>query len=282
MTWHVFTDRISLGTDTAAFWSVNPTRRTLIVFVHGFGSNAVSSWSEFDSSFLSNKKVRGCDLLFYGYNSLNTPTQQLADSLLQDLNALNAKPHFYANAAAPGIGRSNRFKYDRIVVVAHSLGAVVARAAVLRATVHHKKWARNCSLVFFAPAYNGAKALVIGQLLFGGIQSGLQMAVPAWGNAAKILVAVAKGLLPPALKDLLPQSIFLTDLKADTKQAVNQGAPHLAAKGIVICDPDLVVNNGGYLIQDAPEKPVTGSSHSLVCKPGGAYRLPFQIVAGAI
>ena len=140
-------------------FAANPGRKA-IIFIHGYGGDAVSTWSAFDRILPTRKEIEGYDVMFYGYDGLRA--ELVASSTLFQgfldwvFNVRAATLNESLPSSAP---RNNDFGYDETILVAHSLGAVIARWALLQATDQQKKWAPRVKLILFAPAHMGANVI---------------------------------------------------------------------------------------------------------------------------
>ena len=75
-----------------AYWAFVPTR-TIVVFVHGFGGNAVGTWKEFDERLPARVEH---DLLFFGCDGLFRHATESAIDLFQVLDNLGSNG-FYSS-----------------------------------------------------------------------------------------------------------------------------------------------------------------------------------------
>src|SRR5262249_32167601 len=117
-----------------ACWALAPTER-LVVFVHGFGGDALGTWRQFSDLWPRGKA--GYDLVFYGYDSLRRQALYSGDELREVLEAFLPAPAAMINPTIEHLAHVHAgilrlaFSYRRIVFVAHSLGAVVVRQALV-------------------------------------------------------------------------------------------------------------------------------------------------------
>ena len=141
------------------FLSTAPNRK-LITFVHGYGGDPISTWADFDRLSREQPQLQGYDLLFYDYDGLRAELRASVNLFYDFLAWLFASPVVEINNSLPkACERPLSFGYDKVVLVCHSLGAVVARLALLRATQEKKSWASRVILVLFAPAHKGARVV---------------------------------------------------------------------------------------------------------------------------
>jgi pimeloyl-ACP methyl ester carboxylesterase len=248
---------------TTAFWAEKPNR-TLLVFVHGFGGSATETWVDFPSLLSLSEKARRCDCIFYGYDGLRTRAFVSALMLLDFLDRVCTDPATFINATLPGEPpRPATFAFDRIVVVAHSLGAIVSRQALVSAHKAPKPWAKNVELVFFAPAHSGSDLpTLVGEVLTGIPY--VKVAAPGGKAYAQVLI------------DLDPKSQLLAKLKDAVKSAL-PNAPNVAAKRVILAENDRVIDPSPFIPED-PDPPVLfyGRGHVDVCKPDAKFRRPLM------
>lgn len=246
------------GKDTFVHWAVNPTGKA-IVFIHGFNGSTVDTFSEFDVMFRDHPEFDGYDIYFFGYDSLAEPIGSSALLFRNFLNQIYDNSVSFYNISKPAKEKS-RPAYQRIVVIAHSLGAVVARVALLEAYVNNLAWVENCSLILFAPAHKGASSS-LSALISGKALPGL------WK-----LISVAAGYKIPALKELESSSKLLRELEEETLKLITSKIESFTiAKEVIWASYDRVVTPQRFgKDPDATRFPST--NHGNVCKPCAAKR----------
>jgi pimeloyl-ACP methyl ester carboxylesterase len=257
--------------DSFALWAERPTAKTAVVFVHGFGGSAQATWSEFDTLAPADPAFANVDLIFYGYDGKGPHVTESSRWLFDFLDLLSSHAATLANAGLVAEAhRDPGFSYERIVLVGHSLGAVVARNALVLATKYWPRaWAQRCELVLFAPAHLGSRTSEWATAVLSGIP-----VIPA---LAQMFFKV------PA--DLAVGSQVLANLRSDVDSLVPEH-PWLGARLVVEAEPDHVVMNGAYPGDPYPEplSPSTNGfrNHIRVCKPSPAFPRPFEILRGVI
>lgn len=257
---------VPYGKSSIARWATAPDG-TVVVFVHGFGGD-VSTWDEFDELLPLEPKAKGTDLVFFTYDGLSTPALTSSAQLRTMLDDLMTQPARFVNGTLDPADHRPAFAYDKLIVVAHSLGAVVARKALLDAFRAGAKWLPKVSLALFAPAHRGAPILELAKEVLGALHVA---AMPV----AKILTSYT------VLNDLEPDCRFLADLRSDTEKALQKGAATLAARHVATAAKDAVVAHLDFVFEDAPVSPIP-ASHTSVCKPRDDFRTPIDIVAGLL
>lgn len=259
---HHLPARLPFGRKSEALWSLKPTG-TALVFVHGFGGNAVTTWMQFPSLLQSEPRLSGHDLLFFGYDGLTTRAIPNADLLIRFLDALNDDPAGLANTSVASAKRTNTFKYEKIVLVGHSLGAVVSRQALIDAYRKKRSWPNKVRLVFFAPAHSGANIIALATMFLGGLA------------LAPLAAIMNLGFKP--LQDLKVDSTTLRVLAEQTRSAIEQGRRNLIAECIVHARNDAVVESAVFC-EDPPAEFIDGKGHRTLCKPQQDFIEPLNYV----
>lgn len=135
MTPHYPERQLNLGKDfdqkcTSALWARQPNGHA-IVFVHGYGGKSVATWAEFHKLLPQTPGFEHHDLIFYGYDGLNTTTNANASIFFQFLDRLFEQPLSIINPSLSlAAARPNNFRYKKVILAAHSLGAVTCRWAL--------------------------------------------------------------------------------------------------------------------------------------------------------
>ena len=254
------------GQKTQAYWAIKPARK-LVIFVHGFGGSAVGTWKEFPDLLPKQKRCAGWDIVYYGYDGLYTQANISAQGFHGFLHEMGSNPAHVINPTISSGQRKPLFSYNSILIVAHSLGAVVARRALLNALQQNRPWLSHTEMVLFAPAHMGADTIALG---------GEAISVIPYLGA--VLAATAKFKFQP-LRDLQPGSATLIGLEKETLNALQQGnAPYLTARDVYIGDKERIVVTQAFC-NDPPLTLVPGKTHTSVCKPNSGYKLPVQGVA---
>lgn len=241
------------GRESIGYFSKQAASR-LLVFVHGFGGGASSTWAGAEVALVADPKAAATDIIFYGYRSLRTQPEISAGILREFLDDASAASASWNAIASRAVGASVTRTYDEILIVAHSLGAAVSRRAVLDAISEGSSWASKVRLVLFAPAHNGAYL------------SKLQTEIPgSVGALIGSLVTFAKvGVL--SLDGLQPGSTFLTRLLQDSEQALGQGwEEQVRAQKVIFGEHERVVVPGRFLV-DPPARNWAGYGHCGICR----------------
>src|SRR5260370_16772791 len=189
---------------STGLWAATP-RQTgkAILFIHGFNGEAVSTWTEFERFLLREPKCQDRDIVFFGYDGLKTYAEVSAQEFGKFLDRLCADPHSIFRASFPNsVRRDKGFAYGDVLVVAHSLGAVISRRALLNAFDTKKNWLSKIRLVLFAPAHNGTRAV-------GWISSVLTGFVPQLGGLSALF---ERNFRPPT--DLNKGSVIFITLRS--------------------------------------------------------------------
>jgi hypothetical protein len=185
------------------------------------------------------------------------------------LDALCSNPGQVINSTlAPGAApRPAGFNYARITIVAHSLGAVVSRRALLYANDKKRPWRQKVRLAFFAPAHMGSD--IVG-LYLGTLAIFIPRAAGI-GSALKIAY--------PVLIDLEVGSPTLTQLLADVAQATAKGKKNkfLLAQKVIRGTRDRVVWPLPFGADSVPDV-LSGKGHTDICKPSSGFPDPLNLL----
>lgn len=257
------------------YLSESPPER-LVVFVHGFGGQAVGTWERFPESARVGDWWRASDMLFVGYDSVRDSIAGAANRLRRHL------PDFYPRPPAELLdieGVTLRplpsSPYQELVLVGHSLGGVVVRRALSDAA---GAWLdqRETDPKTLRPALLGAKVRLFSPASAGFRSAGwlgLVQASPIW-------IAVNMYLRrSSAYSDLQPGSQFLADTRRRTETLVTSHPDDLRAlrASILWANPDEVVLTERY-DSDLVDDTVDNTTHRGVCKPCDSYPTPWRFV----
>jgi pimeloyl-ACP methyl ester carboxylesterase len=256
------------GKKTQVFWSTRPGDVAL-VFIHGFTGGALSTWGELPDMILKEAKAAPCDLFFYGYNSTTT---QIGNSSLRFMNFLNWLCEVPFNLSDKFVkdetNRQSGFSYNKIVVVAHSMGAVVTRRAMLDAKSDGYSWVNKVSMVLFAPAHYGARNI------------GYICQKVLTGQLALLGMAVQYRFAP--LEQLAPNSKMIESLETESDEWLRKCLGDFTiASSVIWAGKEHVVHNQRFC-NDPKAEECPEESHTSICKPDRTFRLPINHILGAI
>lgn len=247
-----------------------------VIFLHGFRGGALKTWFEFPYMLSREPKSASYDFYFYGYDT----REQAGGSAVAFREFLTAVAEDPATSIVnpslvPGIpARDSRFRYKKIVVAAHSLGAVVARLALVQCLSlggQPLSWLSTVRMVLFAPAHCGAPAVKLASLLLRG------------APGAGALEALARRLYR-SINDLDPNGGTLPRLERATLNLLQSGPADLVAchrAQVVHGEHEWVVNVLPFL-QDLPMKRFKDADHFEVCKPDFSDRRPLDFLLQAM
>lgn len=245
-----------------------------VVFVHGWGGDGRMTWEHFPEILASLADAAQLDAFFVEYPSREHTVVFCAAKLRQFFYDLVDNPveailkKSLPTDAAP---RPLATRYERIVVVAHSMGAVISRRALLDLGLLGlpENDLKRFRLLFFAPAHCGSN---IARLISSGF--GLDF-LPG----ARLVGEVARWFMP-SLSDLEPGSQTLTKLVTDARaerQVHKEVAAYLCAK-VYHAQGDKVVEQNDFE-GDCPLDPVMRRDHRSICKPDNAYLIPAKALS---
>lgn len=233
--------------------AIQPPRHA-VVFVHGFTGDALQTWRNFDQLLPQAGQFGKADLFFFGYDGFKSNTLAAASFLFGLLDELGKNPE---RLLAPVVLQQDQGKrakgYDRIVVAAHSLGAVVTRWALVQAHERQCGWCSKLRFILFAPAHSGSELHQLASQALGAF---------SWAKA--LLAGATAGF--PLIRELRPDSPVIRTLEERTCRALEAGAKYLAPSHVVIAEREIVVSNVPFG-QDPPPLALPDTDHENVCKP---------------
>ncbi len=249
---------------TVAYYS-SSTPNNLILFVHGFSGKSTGTWNDFPSLIHEHNEFAHSDIIFYGYKSVRWQANYSAMSFKQFL-LTHTQTNLPERTRLSNLNLPNNFSYNRIILVAHSLGAIVVRRAMLfvKGQYNSHPLLNNIRMVLFAPAHRGTL-----------INDSLVSVLP---NMVQIVATL--GLLAvPVIKNLQPDSGTIQDLIIDTKiHRDNNEGDFTIARKVIWAEKEWVVCQDRF---DPNEQPIiqTNTNHLSVCKPvNGTYDFPIEYV----
>ncbi len=249
--------------DVQVLFAVQPDRKA-VLFIHGFTGDAIETWSDFHQLLPECPNSRCRDLFFYGYDGLRADMTASAALFRDFLGRLFSKTARFVNDNLPqDAKRAADFAYDELVIVAHSLGAVITRRALLDATRLGAGWVTKTKLVLFAPAHKGASVA--------------KLALEVASSFRFLgLFGIGARFVSPLIDQLEPDSPDLKKLLEETEKACQGGANrHLIARKVVIAEYEKIVRNETFA-DDPPPDTIPDTDHLSVCKPKGGFQKPLE------
>ena len=198
-----------------------------VLFIHGYSGHATETWGEFPNHFQQETALDGWDVYALGY-----PTSLIPD-VWRGIWSADPGLETLADRLRTELNISPLAGYDRVVLITHSMGGLVAQKALLEAKV-----ADQCHALF----------------MFGTPSGGLRK---AW------LVRVLKR----QFRDMSPGSDFISALRQDWDSAYSSDRPfHLV---VAAGDRDEFVARSSSL-DPFPEnvQSVISGNHLSIVKPG--------------
>lgn len=263
--------RFSHALGKHALVSTAPAKR-LIVFVHGWRGDAITTWGEFAKP-PADEWWDVSDLLFVDYDSTKESVVATADRIRARLKDFYPIPH-ERMLMHDGIAVRAAWDepYEELVVVGHSLGGLVARRALVDALDEWKAKAFDTAL---RPAILDAALRLFSPASAGFLPRGVLGALhaaPLWWVADMFL---RKG---GAYLDLQPGSATITSTKEWTEAyGVGDKRAGALAASLLWANPEKVVATERYAT-DAQTRTADGTHHASVCKPTAEYSLPYHFV----
>jgi pimeloyl-ACP methyl ester carboxylesterase len=251
------------GSKTFAYASLKKPER-LVVFVHGFKGSPSSTWGEFPLLMRTDPELAEADVIFYGYDSTKEQANNNAVRFYELLKSIIENSFDRVAGINRGFGIVD---YSNIVLVAHSLGSIVVRRALLYSKGENKAWLNNCKMVLFAPAHRGSR-----------VQNIALKVLPKW-----VKIVAGLGLLRfPVVDDLMPESQTIKNLIKDTQAYLDKNDGDFSIAHIVVWAADEIIVHNEVFCCD-PVARLKDKNHITICKPVVPdYPDPFDIVKEAL
>lgn len=255
----------SLSLESSARWARSPAK-VCVVYVHGYGGRAVATWGEFPDLAMEQPEFAEVDLVFLGYESRSRTAAFNVGVLYRAVSILAEE----APAALKRVGgpeREEKFAYERIILVGHSLGGALVRDVAMSAKEMGKNWADKLHLALFAPAHLGANVIELVQMSLGFLK---------YIGPFKAIAQIKS----PVLADLEKNSDYL---KALMDKANRIGIHSTTQAKIVIHASDDKVVYHNTFFRDPPCVAYDKHSHTSCCKPVRAsFQDPVNNLAGVL
>jgi pimeloyl-ACP methyl ester carboxylesterase len=260
--------------------SVSPVAEEAIVFIHGWGGDAVGTWENFRAGIHALPEMSMADALFWAYPSKTHQVAYSAGVLRQFLSDLiDAPVRSILDPSCPQdlALRGDGFRYQRITLCAHSMGAVIARRAMI--DLDREGGLGDpppvIRLLLFAPAHKGSNLPLM-------IRSGFGL---GWVPGAT-LVANALRLHYSSLEGLAKGGQTLRELEEHSRclrlklERGGKNTAHLRAQ-VLHAQNDRVVEQDSF-DDDPPFTPVMKQTHRSICKPNDSYLQPIEALRRAL
>lgn len=240
---------IQLAGNFTRVYFAKKTADKMLVFVHGFGGHATNTWNHFSTLFKRDPHFDRTDIYFFGYDSKAVQVENSA------INFQNFLEKF-------ALGH-----YDRIVISAHSLGAVVVRRAMLNAYEERKTWINITRMILFAPAHNGSMIPKMFAELFKGFLR---------------IIPLSYSYFHPAMNNLQENSQIINSLINDTNNCLLTGnGDFTIAFSVLWAENEKVVVNRRFC-KDPIAEQAENESHQSVCRMNDSYFKPYEKIKNAL
>lgn len=249
--------------------------RRLVVFVHGFGGAAVSTWQRFPEVAGSREWWTRADMLFVAYNSKRDNITGAATRLRERLSALfPALPPELLNIDGVRVREEAVDAYAELVLVGHSLGGLIVRRALCDMA---SSW-KDAGFAEPKPAVLAAARVSLFSPASAGFRpagmAGMAHATPLWW------VVNIRLRRSSAFTDMTPGSEVLTSTRRRTEDLARTRADLVALRPQILwANPDDIVITERY-DTDPVDHAVDGQTHRSVCKPSASYQRPVLFVEG--
>ena len=255
--------------------STNAEAKTCIVFVHGFFGNVTKTWEYFadlcdspdvpDAAFFEHS-----DLYFFDYPAQKAFVKHSASELAEFLNRLFPRPAmdlFHLGEEQRVAVRAPWIPYSQLILVGHSLGAVVIRECIENQfRLPHNRgvptWIGMCEIRLFGAAHIGFKVSGRKELLYS--------------LSPEILLSFP--LLWRAFSDLQPSSSVLVSLRSRTESLAKLNPEQKCFRALLLygTEEDIVIP--GEFDCDYVLEWQKGMNNTQVCKPDESFRDPIKVV----
>lgn len=279
-----------------ALISSSNTTDTAVIFIHGFGGKSTSTWRDFqglvDRLGHQYPWTQSSDLYFYSYESSRATlinaqrfSSFITDILIaKDLSVIAPSDFPFPLSFIKDRPKEPR-TYSRLVLAAHSEGAVVIRRSILdrlRKIELKEKNAFSSTATLeerLSTVQNAVKSDVL-------MRANLRLFAPAClgtnfssvlgfiTSFSSLLYALASSF--KARNDLLPDSPIIRQIWDET-QAASEDYPACSAfrANILFGEKDNVVHVGGYKY-DVVFDYEKGHTHTSICKPTDEFLRPLE------
>lgn len=133
----------------------NESNRAAIIFIHGYGGNATKTWGQFPEFVCDESVLDGWDVFSFGYST------HLVPDLFRGLWAADPDLEALAKKLKTELEVDPLGRYERFVLVAHSMGGLVSQWALLTAQTRQ----RCHALLLYGTPSNGLEKAGIVQRL---------------------------------------------------------------------------------------------------------------------
>jgi len=265
---------------------------TAIVYVHGFLGNAQSTWEQvqYYADRLEGEPFRDADLYFFDYPAEEQFVPASVSRLRDFLTTIYPSPPCALLEAplrdydwrlpddSPIVSLRDLRPYSRLVLVGHSLGAVVIRRLIADEAMSQDDARRNV-LSVNPSRFLDAELVLMAPAQIGFSPSGLNGLVHAL-PFSRFLVPYAAVFR--AFQDLTPGCYTLKQLNRETvRMAASHPGSRAFSPRMLWGESEDVVHEGRFdsdppsLVEHAP-----GKNHVTVCKLTRDYLQPANIVVG--
>ncbi len=267
---------------------------TAVFFIHGFHGHSKKTWIDFqglvDVFTQSYPWWSSSDLFFFAYDSVQQSMAVSTDQLREFVE------HLFPNII-PRQGLNQARKYQKLVLVGHSEGAILIRRLVLNFFEEYN------SLVSKLPFNSQGHSTLIGKVvqkpnpddrfsflefvlraelrlfapaIMGAVQSGLlgaALSLPGIGAVVRSLITAS-----PARNEMQPDTVIMQSICRNTEEFANRFPAASALRALVLWGAvDSVVQIGEYACDRSVGR-LKNHNHTSICKPTMSYRYPLKFV----
>ncbi len=278
---------IQVGLDKAIPWMANnsyallteePVATRAAIFIHGFWGHPFATWARVQDFIATDDRWKGTDAYFLGYDTVRDDIMLSARCLERAICTIFPQPP----EALLKHRLPTRTQYEQLVFVAHSLGGIVLRTALLE--LIKKDDAIRRSTATGSPPTEYARACDAEVVLFAPAQGGIRLAglkgLARHTLGLRALVDMFSGL-SPSLQEMEPGSPTLQALREYTDYYADRYPDLQGMRArIVWAHRDTVVVSLPF--RHDISHVLRFTDHSDVCKPYRGFEAPFSFINGDV
>ena len=246
---HTIRVPIPIGRKSVAYWALARPNQ-VVIFIHGFRGSADGTWGRAADLARRSPCLTSSDLIFFDYPCARKQVPRLAADVVELLDWLTAGDALQGGHAFLHQLRGGKTEYDRFLIVAHSLGAVVARRALLDGVKASRSWIDKIHFILFAPAHLGARVKTLVDLTLGKIPFPVDALLKAYY---------------PVLDELEPGSTTLKLIYDESVALYPALCSQVKARAVAMADDEQVVDTNAFF-QDPTAVPIKKTDHISVVK----------------
>jgi len=228
-------------------------KKTLVVFVNGWGGGTTRTWGNFIDYILIDKRFRYCDIIFYNYKSIS---RQIFVSSIEFINTIE---DFLTKSIH---NNNNDLLYTNIIFVSHSTGAILCRKFMIEAINHNFSYVNFIKNIYFASAEFG---------------SNLQELFLTYSPSLLHLLTSYIIFKNPSIEDLKADSTLLKNHQSIVRRYQYFHSSIIPGRKIIWAELERIVNNIKFEMDPIAEI-FYKKTHKRICKPNDNFEQPLNIL----